>query len=57
MEVAGDRAALLGRNPQVRASSIEDDLEGLWRSSNGDLGEICDNISDGIAFEFKLILH
>lgn len=49
MEVAGDRAALLGRNPQVGASGVENDLEGLWRSSNGDLREIYGDVSDEIA--------
>lgn len=40
MEVAGDAAALLGRNPEVRATGVEDNLEALGRSTDGDLGEV-----------------
>lgn len=40
MEVAGDRVALRGRNPEVGAAGVEDNLEGLGRSAEGDLGEV-----------------
>lgn len=41
VEVAGDAAALLGGNPEVRAARIEDNLECLGRGTDGDLGEVC----------------
>lgn len=40
MKITGDRTALSAGNPQVGASGIKNDLEGLRRSSNGDLGEV-----------------
>lgn len=40
MEVASDAATLLGGNPEVGATGIEDDLEALGRSSDSDLGEV-----------------
>lgn len=40
VEVAGDRAALLGWNPEVGGAGVEDDLEGLWWIAEGDLGEV-----------------
>ena len=40
VEIASDRATLGRRHPEVGAASIEDDLEALWRSTDGDLGEI-----------------
>jgi hypothetical protein len=40
VEVAGDRVALGRRNPEVGAAGVEDDLEGLGRSSERDLGEV-----------------
>jgi hypothetical protein len=40
VEVAGDAAALLGRNPEVGAAGVEDDLEALGRVTDGDLGEV-----------------
>jgi hypothetical protein len=40
VEVAGDAATLLGRNPEVGATSVENDLEALGRSTDGDLGEV-----------------
>lgn len=41
VEEAGDGVALRGRNPQVGAAGIENDLEGLRGGADGDLGEIC----------------
>lgn len=40
VEVAGDAAALLGRNPEVGAAGVENDLEALGRVTDGDLGEV-----------------
>ena len=40
VKVAGNRAALLAWNPEVGASSIENDLEGLRRCTNLNLTEI-----------------
>jgi hypothetical protein len=40
VKVAGDAAALLGRNPEVGATSVENDLEALGRSTDGDLREV-----------------
>jgi hypothetical protein len=37
VEVAGDRAAIATGNPEVRASGIEDNFEGLRRRAKGDL--------------------
>jgi hypothetical protein len=40
VEVAGDGVALGGRNPEVGASSVEDDLEVLGRGTERDLREV-----------------
>ena len=40
VEVAGDGTALLGWDPEVGATSVENDLEGLRRRTNGDLREV-----------------
>lgn len=40
VEVAGDRAAGLGWDPEVGAAGVEDDLECLWWAADGDLGEV-----------------
>lgn len=40
MQVASDRAALGRWNPEVGATGVENDLEGLGRSPEGDLGEV-----------------
>lgn len=40
VQVACNAAALLGRNPQVGATSVQDNLEGLGRSTDLDLGEV-----------------
>lgn len=40
MQIAGDGAAVLARHPQVGAAGVENDLEVLRRSSDGDLGEV-----------------
>jgi len=40
VKVAGNRAALGGWNPKVRASGVEDDLEVLGWVADGDLGEV-----------------
>lgn len=37
VQVASNRAARRGRNPQVRATGIEDNFEILWRCTDGDL--------------------
>jgi hypothetical protein len=37
---AGNRVALRRGNPEVGATSVEDDLEALGGSTNGDLGEV-----------------
>jgi len=36
MKLAGDLSALAGRNPEVAGASIEDNLELLWGSTDGD---------------------
>lgn len=41
MKVAGNRVAALRGDPEVGASSVENDLEGLRRSAERDLGEVC----------------
>jgi hypothetical protein len=40
VKVAGDATTLLGRNPEVGATGVEDNLEALGRSTDGDLGEV-----------------
>ena len=42
VEEAGDvgEVALLARHPQVARASVEDDLEGLRRSADGDRAEV-----------------
>jgi len=35
VEITSDRAAFRGRDPKIGAASVEDDLELLWRSANG----------------------
>lgn len=40
VEVAGNAAALLGRNPEVGAAGVEYDLEALGGVTDGDLGEV-----------------
>jgi hypothetical protein len=37
VKVAGDRAAIATGNPEVGASGIEDNFEGLGRRAKGDL--------------------
>jgi len=44
----GDRATLGGGHPQVGASGIEDDLEGLRGGSDGDLGEVWDRVKSWV---------
>jgi hypothetical protein len=39
---AGNRAALRGRDPQVGAACIENDLEGLGRGTDFNFGEVLD---------------
>lgn len=41
VEVTGDGAAVRRRDPQVRAASVEDDLELLGRVADSNLREIC----------------
>lgn len=36
LHTAGWTVAVDGGHPQVRRAAVKDDLEGLWRSSNGD---------------------
>lgn len=40
VEEAGNRAALRRRDPQVGATGVKDNLEGLGRGTNRDLGEV-----------------
>jgi hypothetical protein len=40
VEIAGDRVALSRGNPEVRAAGVENNLEGLGRSSERDLREV-----------------
>ena len=49
VQVAGDRAAVTAGNPQVRAAGVQDDLELLRRSADGDLGEVLgvQEVADG----------
>lgn len=48
MEVAGDRAALGTRDPEVGAAGVKNDLEFLGRSSKGDSAEICPKVRAGL---------
>lgn len=41
VEEARDRGALGRRDPQVGATRVQNNLEGLGRSTEGDLGEVC----------------
>jgi hypothetical protein len=40
VQVAGDATAGLRGNPEVGGAGVQDDLEGLRRVTNGDLGEV-----------------
>lgn len=52
VEVAGDGVALRRRNPEIRATGVEDDLECLRWRTDGDLGEVC--ISKALVLETSL---
>jgi hypothetical protein len=49
VQVAGDRAAVTAGHPQVGATGVQDDLELLRRSADGDLGEVLgvQEVADG----------
>jgi len=49
VQVAGNRAAVTAGNPQVGAARVQDDLELLRRSADGDLGEVLgvQEVADG----------
>lgn len=47
MEVASDAATRLGGNPEVGATSVKNNLEGLRWGADGDLGEVYVVVSDG----------